>query len=426
MGWVGLRAACSLSLNLTQESGSEKTPTGMTSMTEHSDFGYWVRPDGEVIAMTALQAHGLWIIENSIFDRSFAGQAEATEHAVLQGWIGLSLSPVGTSCGVRVRRDAVTKRAAAALRRIIAKIGFDKQEVYADVFVEAGQNPDHRTGLGKDIVTSIIEGAWDDVEHPNPVMGVDVLAERVNRLRFVGARRVMGAAAMGSGALPNLGGVRAEIAKIDPLRRQIRDAAYGWSGAGYDARKRGDTEFLLEALAAARSAILSSISAIDQAVQRAQAALCGAEDPYGVPLPPEWAPIPALLPDERPLSAMTRLAEAYADTLVAIKVTPNPWDLAPEPLRPILARVQREIGLLPIDVLGVRGHIQRLDSSVAKKGTNDIEVLHNLMLYYLCHECGRSSAIPVTRNRIDKVLSELRDALGGIGEALDPPTAPNM
>jgi hypothetical protein len=56
----------------------------------------------------------------------------AMEAAVLGGWIGVSISPVGESVGIRVRPGAAEKKAARALGRIFRQDGMWEREVYTD------------------------------------------------------------------------------------------------------------------------------------------------------------------------------------------------------------------------------------------------------------------------------------------------------
>ena len=46
------------------------------------------------------------------------GASDLMEHAIFQGWIGVSVSPVGNSVGVRVRPSSAEKKAGRALGQI--------------------------------------------------------------------------------------------------------------------------------------------------------------------------------------------------------------------------------------------------------------------------------------------------------------------
>jgi len=392
------------------------------STIQKSEFGYWIRPDGRAIPMDALQVHGKWIIANGIYDRDFAEPTDATEQAVLDGWIGVSLSPVGTSLGIRVRKEAVTKRAASTLRKIVSQAGFQKKDVYADIITEINGTPEYRTGLGQDIAGQIMTACWDDEANPDPITDVEILATRVNRLRLTGAMREWGLAARDAGGLPDVGAVREELKTFDGIRKRVRDVVYAWSERGYAASVRGDVEFLRSTLTDVRMQVLQGVTEMEAALGRTRAAFYGVALPLPTELPPRWERVPALLPGEAPLLALTRLATTDAETLAAIRAMGNPAETAPEPLKEFMKVVDRHLAALAVPSASLKGHIQRLDEAVAKVDVADAKALRQAMSYYFCHECGRSTSGSIPSRDLSQALSDLRGAVAALehNPALSP------
>jgi len=381
------------------------------STIEKSEFGYWIRPDGRAIPMDALQVHGKWIIANGIYDRTFAEPTDATEQAVLDGWIGVSLSPIGTSLGIRVRKEAVTKRAASTLRDVVSKVGFLRKECYTDIITEINGTPEYRTGLGKDLAGLIMTACWDDEANPDPETDVEALAARVNRMRHTGAMREWGLAAMDAGALPDVGAMREELKAFDAIRQRVSHAVYAWSERGYSASVNGDSDYLRNTLRDVRQQVLHGAAEMEAAVERTRAAFYGIPLPLPTDLPSRWEPVPALVSGESPLLALTRLATIDAEMSAAVRTMPNPIETAPESLKEAMKVVDRHLAALAVPAASLKGHIKRLDEAVAQTDQSDLKALRQAMSYYFGHECGRSTSGHIPSRDMSQALSNLRLAV---------------
>lgn len=96
----------------------------------HSPYGYWISPEGDIFGLETLMGHKDWIAESGRFERE--DSSESMEEAILDGWIGVSISPVGASAGIRVRRGAAEKKAARALGGVLKADGLWDVELHTD------------------------------------------------------------------------------------------------------------------------------------------------------------------------------------------------------------------------------------------------------------------------------------------------------
>jgi len=122
----------------------------------HSAHGYWIEPGGAINPLEKSMGHSEWIRDSGRFPGM--GAEEAMEAAIASGWIGVSVSPVGQSVGVRVRPGSAEKQAARALGRIFKADGFLDREVYTDFARWSGrdlQNHLVRTGFNPDIFPDV-------------------------------------------------------------------------------------------------------------------------------------------------------------------------------------------------------------------------------------------------------------------------------
>jgi hypothetical protein len=122
------------------------------SDTPHSPHGYWIDPEGGIHALDKSMAHAAWLHDSGRYDGLDA--AAAMEAAVFDGWIGVSVSPVGESVGIRIRPGSAEKKAARALGRIFKQDDMWEREVYTDFASWTGRklyNHLVRTGCSSDI-----------------------------------------------------------------------------------------------------------------------------------------------------------------------------------------------------------------------------------------------------------------------------------
>jgi hypothetical protein len=122
------------------------------SDTPHSPYGYWIDPQGAIHALEKPMAHKAWIHESGLYEGR--AEDEAMEAAIFDGWIAVSVSPVGESVGIRIRPGSAEKKAARALGRIFKEDGMWDREVYTDFATWNGKklyNHLVRTGCNTDI-----------------------------------------------------------------------------------------------------------------------------------------------------------------------------------------------------------------------------------------------------------------------------------
>jgi hypothetical protein len=121
------------------------------SDTPHSPHGYWIDPEGGIHALDKSMAHAAWLHDSGRYDGL---DAAAMEAAIFDGWIGVSVSPVGESVGIRIRPGSAEKKAARALGRIFKQDDMWEWEVYTDFATWTGKklyNHLVRTGCNTDI-----------------------------------------------------------------------------------------------------------------------------------------------------------------------------------------------------------------------------------------------------------------------------------
>lgn len=122
----------------------------------HSQYGYWIEPTGIIHAMDRLMAHEDWLSRDGRFHD--IGNVSAIELAIRAGWIGVSISPVGESVGVRLRAGSAEKKAARALGRVFRQDGLFEREVYTDFASWTGRDLHNhlvRTGFNPDIFADV-------------------------------------------------------------------------------------------------------------------------------------------------------------------------------------------------------------------------------------------------------------------------------
>ena len=123
---------------------------------ETSRFGYWISPEGKVLALESPQSHAAVILREDVFPGEiFAHASESVERAVNTGWIGVSIAPVGMSVSVRIRDSSVDIRAVRALQKLVEVSGWQDLILHTD----------HQSGTGADLVRALKRGAFDSKSH---------------------------------------------------------------------------------------------------------------------------------------------------------------------------------------------------------------------------------------------------------------------
>lgn len=67
-------------------------------MVDFSEYGYWIKPDGTVIALEQLQDHGAYLIRNGLTQHT--DPTDACVEAAKNGWVKVSFAPGMTSWSV--------------------------------------------------------------------------------------------------------------------------------------------------------------------------------------------------------------------------------------------------------------------------------------------------------------------------------------
>lgn len=171
----------------------------------HSSYGYWIEPSGIIHALGKPMAHAEWLSS----DRRFAdiGASDLMEHAIFQGWIGVSVSPVGNSVGVRVRPGSAEKKAARALGQIFKADDLWDREIYTDFASWTGRklyNHLVRTGFNRDIFVDV--GA--DIRYTETE-----IAERQAKISFIEAV----CAAQAEGNAPDYQRLRELVSEVSEI-----------------------------------------------------------------------------------------------------------------------------------------------------------------------------------------------------------------
>lgn len=142
-------------------------------MSDYSQFGYWFSPQGEVFALDVPQSHSVVISELNVFDLPGASKLEISEHAVEQGWIAVSISPVGDSIGIRVRDHLPEKGALMRMKSIL------KDDGHFDTIVHTDQD----NGTVKDVIERLQKIERDSMTYPDIEEEISFLIRMVERRR---------------------------------------------------------------------------------------------------------------------------------------------------------------------------------------------------------------------------------------------------
>lgn len=171
----------------------------------HSPHGYWIDPAGGIHALDQSMGHKAWLVGSGRYGG--LDEDNAMEAAILDGWIGVSVSPVGESVGVRIRPGSAEKKAARALGRIFKQDDMWEKEVYTDSAAWNGRklyNHLVRTGCNTDIFP----------DRKAEIRFVETeIAERLDKVAYLDAV----AAAQSEGNDPDLERVGLLIGEIEKI-----------------------------------------------------------------------------------------------------------------------------------------------------------------------------------------------------------------
>ena len=243
---------------------------------EISPYGYWISPEGEVHPMPSLQVHGRWMLE-----RNPSPGLDATgvkEKAVAEGWLGVTIPPVGDEWGLSVRRDdTVDVRQASAFRDVLIAHEHMALPVRAGFDVLPGSEMVQRLRL-----LSRDPTRWPDAADE----AAEALSGRDRSLRSLASARGE-LAALRAGREPDLETARA---LLEGMRARAKDAHrdfYDLSGKLlFGSLPEQTVEAVRAAVAHAEPVLSGHLEALARDTEDARHAL------FGEPLPPESPPSP--------------------------------------------------------------------------------------------------------------------------------------
>ena len=355
----------------------------------HSAYGYWIEPGGAIHPLGKSMGHSDWLRESGRFE----DVEDAMDAAIASGWIGISVSPVGQSVGVRVRPGSAEKKAARALGRIFKADGFLDREVYTDFARWSGRDLHNhlvRTGFNPDIF-------------PDVASDIRFTEQQIIERQEEGALAEALAAARAEGNPPDYQRLR-ELASII---EEISDKAYSHivriSPVG-----RG-----IEVLDDLRDYCREQIEVFDSfrkylqiPIAELRFELAGTTAPVMEDEPDHLAQVDRSLPE---LELLKQLKEI--DLALARRINSGGGEgniLPPEHgnvLR-IIEKIETGCGVLVTSKLNLLG--KALDRPDAKK--EDIELAAR---YYIGHELARTFS--VCGGMYSKDLKEAIDLLPGVG-----------
>jgi len=126
-------------------------------MSEYSKFGYWFSPQANVFGLDLPQSHAEVIANLGVFDLPGASPDEVMRHAIEQGWIAVSISPVGNSLGIRVRDHLPEKGALMRMKSVL------KDDGLFDIIVHT----DKDSGTVKTVIERLQKIERDSMTYPN-------------------------------------------------------------------------------------------------------------------------------------------------------------------------------------------------------------------------------------------------------------------
>lgn len=126
-------------------------------MSEYSKYGYWFSPQANVFGLDLPQSHAEVITSLGVFDLPGASPDEVMRHAIEQGWIAVSISPVGNSLGIRVRDHLPEKGALMRMKSVL------KDDGLFDLIVHT----DKDSGTVKAVIERLQKIERDSMTYPN-------------------------------------------------------------------------------------------------------------------------------------------------------------------------------------------------------------------------------------------------------------------
>lgn len=274
-----------------------------------SPHGYWISPEGDVFPMASLQVHGAWML-----DRHTSPGLDITaakERAVADGWLGVTIPPVGDEWGLSVRRDdTVDVRAVAALKDILL------EHEHIALPVRAGFN----VLSGRDMVRMLQELSRDPTRWPD---AADEVAETLRSRDSIsaGMARSQGElAALRAGMPMDFPAARSLLEGMLPRLKDAHRDFYALSGSLlYGSLPERTTAAVRSQVATAEPVLARHVGAISGAVERVHAALFGEPASQG-PRPAPGSPL-SVFEARRSRAEVTAAYRALYEDIRAARAT---------------------------------------------------------------------------------------------------------
>lgn len=143
----------------------------------YSPYGYWFSPQGDIYALDNPQEHAKVITDMGVFDLPDMDPNHVMLHAIEQGWIAVSISPVGNSIGIRVRQDLPERFALKSLQRVLK----------ADGLLNVVVHTDHESGTASEVIRRLREFERDSKYFPQIDDQIAALLNDIRKLREAAA-----------------------------------------------------------------------------------------------------------------------------------------------------------------------------------------------------------------------------------------------
>lgn len=369
------------------------------SDTPHSPHGYWIDPEGGIHALEQSMAHKAWLRDSGRY--SELDDEDAMDAALLVGWIGVSISPVGESVGIRIRPGSAEKKAARALGRIFKADDMWEKDVYTDFSSWTGRNLyNHlvRTGCNTDIFP----------DRKAEIRFVETeIAERLGEVAYLDAV----AAAQSEGNDPDFERVGFLVGEIEKLCGQAYSHIEKISPIG-----RGITDIeAMRAYCRKQIATFHDYSAtLLSVIEELPFAFAGVEKPVIEEQPDVLADVDRSLSDVEIIEQLKKIHLELGARATASSIHAGFQKVSPElgKAYDIVERIETGCGIL------VTSKLKLLEKALVAENAT-AESIGFSAGYYIGHELARTFSVTGRMYTRD-----LREHVAGIRNALAPSARP--
>jgi len=332
----------------------------------YSPYGYWFSPAGDVYALENPQEHAKVITDMGVFDMPDVDPNHVLLHAIEQGWIAVSISPVGTSIGIRVRQDLPERFALKSLQRVLK----------ADGLLDVVVHTDHESGTASEVIARLREYERDSKSFPNIEDQIADVLKDIRRLREADAfeKHIL--------AVPlDTKFDVAQAVKIQTTVKQLLDdgysvvsSEYGSRVSDFDAQLKLMREMGAKLVGFADEIVAKVDPLFNEMIGYAPPSI-NESDPEHLHVEPAEAHLVHLINVRRDLenSATSKSMTFMMQNFKAL------WDF-----RAAAETLKASIRL-------VRVYIDRMEK--ASENVTTLKDLHSSASYYIGHECARTFSV---------------------------------